>query len=146
MSHRGPRRSAQQGAALAISLVLLAVLTLLAVAALRLGSLGILMAGNRQFAEQAFQRAESGNAMLFERIATGQLVPRPGHDLEEPASLPGVLTKLEWMGTARITPLYGTDFCRYFWILTSTGTSARHAQATHHQGIWLIGTPDGCTG
>lgn len=51
---------AQRGAALIISLILLMVLTVLAVSTMRTASLGLLMAGNAQSRENAFQLAMNG--------------------------------------------------------------------------------------
>lgn len=50
----------QSGAALVISLVLLMVLTVLAISTLRTSSLELLMAGNAQYRENAFQLAQTG--------------------------------------------------------------------------------------
>lgn len=51
--------SRQRGAALVISLVLLMVLTLLAVSTMSTASLEVTMAGNNQYAQNAFQLAET---------------------------------------------------------------------------------------
>ena len=50
----------QRGAALVVGLILLAVLTLLAVAGMNSASLELVMAGNMQTQEKAFQTAEAG--------------------------------------------------------------------------------------
>lgn len=55
-----PRTRHQGGAALVVSLVLLMVLTVLAISTLRTSSLELLMAGNAQYRENAFQLAQSG--------------------------------------------------------------------------------------
>lgn len=50
----------QRGAVLIISLVLLMVLTILAISTMRTASLGLLMAGNTQYRENAWQLAQTG--------------------------------------------------------------------------------------
>lgn len=50
----------QRGAVLIISLVLLMVLTILAISTMRTASLGLLMAGNTQFRQNAWQLAQTG--------------------------------------------------------------------------------------
>ena len=50
----------QRGAVLIISLVLLMVLTILAISTMRTASLGLLMAGNTQYRQNAWQLAQAG--------------------------------------------------------------------------------------
>jgi hypothetical protein len=50
----------QRGAVLIISLVLLMVLTILAISTMRTASLGLLMAGNTQYRQNAWQLAQTG--------------------------------------------------------------------------------------
>lgn len=50
----------QCGAVLVISLVLLMVLTVLAISTMRTASLGLLMAGNNQYRQNAWQLAQAG--------------------------------------------------------------------------------------
>jgi type IV pilus assembly protein PilX len=53
------QRAGQQGAALVIGLLLLLVLTILAISGMTTASLELLMAGNEQYQERAFQAADS---------------------------------------------------------------------------------------
>lgn len=57
---QSPVPAVQRGAALIISLILLMVLTVLAISTMRTASLGLLMAGNAQSRENAFQLAMNG--------------------------------------------------------------------------------------
>jgi Tfp pilus assembly protein PilX len=62
---------AQRGAVLIISLVLLMVLTILAISTMRTASLGLLMAGNTQYRQNAWQLAQTGiDAVLRAGIPT----------------------------------------------------------------------------
>lgn len=56
---RPARRAAQRGAALVVGLLLLLVLTILAISGMTTASLEMLMAGNEQYQERAFQAADS---------------------------------------------------------------------------------------
>ncbi|MEZ5564470.1 MAG: pilus assembly PilX N-terminal domain-containing protein [Gammaproteobacteria bacterium] len=57
----------QSGAALIVSLILLMVLTVLAISTMRSASLGLLMAGNVQYRENAFQLAQTGISATLRR-------------------------------------------------------------------------------
>ena len=57
-----------RGAALVVSLVLLTVLTLLAVATMRTATLDLVRAGNAQTMAQAFEAAQAGLAIAVARI------------------------------------------------------------------------------
>lgn len=60
MAMHNQRRDGQRGAVLIISLVLLMVLTILAISTMRTASLGLLMAGNTQYRQNAWQLAQTG--------------------------------------------------------------------------------------
>jgi type IV pilus assembly protein PilX len=60
MAMHFPTTHGQRGAVLIISLVLLMVLTILAISTMRTASLGLLMAGNTQYRQNAWQLAQAG--------------------------------------------------------------------------------------
>jgi Tfp pilus assembly protein PilX len=60
MAMHFPTMHRQRGAVLIISLVLLMVLTILAISTMRTASLGLLMAGNTQYRQNAWQLAQAG--------------------------------------------------------------------------------------
>lgn len=60
MSMHARQMHEQRGAVLIISLVLLMVLTILAISTMRTASLGLLMAGNTQYRQNAWQLAQTG--------------------------------------------------------------------------------------
>ena len=60
MAIDSPTMHGQRGAVLIISLVLLMVLTILAISTMRTASLGLLMAGNTQYRQNAWQLAQAG--------------------------------------------------------------------------------------
>ena len=59
MAMHFPTTHGQRGAVLIISLVLLMVLTILAISTMRTASLGLLMAGNTQYRQNAWQLAQA---------------------------------------------------------------------------------------
>jgi len=79
--HGGAR---QRGAALIVGLILLLVLTVLGVSTMRTASLELVMAGNVQFRENAFQLASSGLDSVVEEARAGafDLVPADGWQLD----------------------------------------------------------------
>lgn len=68
-THRGhPAKSRQQGAALVVGLVLLLIMTVLGVSGMNTATLELIMAGNAEVQQEAFQAAETGiNAAIAER-------------------------------------------------------------------------------
>jgi len=77
--------ASQRGAALIISLILLMVLTVLAISTMRTASLGLLMAGNAQSRENAFQLAMTG---IETTLRAGEPVAAP--DCDAPVAGPPV--------------------------------------------------------
>jgi type IV pilus assembly protein PilX len=66
-------RYRQAGAALVVGLVLLLVLTVLAISTMRTAALELIMAGNTQLRENAFQLAESGIDNTVQGVASGAI-------------------------------------------------------------------------
>lgn len=60
LCRHGSHPSRENGAALVVGLLLLLVLTILAISGMTTATLELQMAGNEQFQERAFQRAEAG--------------------------------------------------------------------------------------
>src|SRR5690606_18073283 len=89
-----PRR--ERGAALIIGLVLLMVLTVLAASTMRTGSLQLLIAGNAQYGEDAFQIAHAG---LDTVIRAGE--PAAAPDCTEPPAWSGPVALPEPGGSYR---------------------------------------------
>ena len=67
----------QSGAILVVGLVLLLVLTVLGISTMSTASLELSMSGNDQFAENAFQLAETGIDVAFANLNAGVGVPPP---------------------------------------------------------------------
>jgi len=145
VSPKGRRRGRRQsGAALIISLILLMVLTVLAISTMRTASLGLLMAGNAQFRENAFRLAQSGIDATIrgpERVGAGDCpaaAPDPAVAVAELGGtyVTSVCYRGEGITLGNSVPLFPS----YNYEVVSTGlTEARDARATLVQGYALIG-------
>lgn len=132
----------QQGAALVIGLVLLLVLTLLAVTGMNTASSELLMAGNEQFRQNAFQASETGIERALSALPTipqsGTPVvlanqPVPGSTSDE------FTTSSRYVGDDLNLPGFSAGkFVGFHYEITSTGTSARNANSRQAQGAFVI--------
>ena len=132
--HASP--SKQRGAALVVGLILLSVLTLLAISGMNTASTELVMAGNEQFRERAFQAAETG---IETKVRTLRDVP--------PDSTPVTLTTTlsDASVTTVVTPRssgsvqgYGKDYVGYHYDVLSTGLSARNASTVQMAGAYYV--------
>jgi type IV pilus assembly protein PilX len=136
---RGSGRSRQRGAALIIGLLLLLVLTLLAVSGMRSASEELIMAGNEQYRQNAFQAAEAGIEQAMSNGVFDGLTQN---------TVNGTVGTTPFSAT--ITPQYGgTAFAGVpgssseaaagiFYEIASQGTSTRGAQAATWQGLMQL--------
>jgi len=137
----------QQGAALVIGLILLLILTLLAVTGMNTASSELIMAGNEQFRQNAFQAAETGIEQAITVLAT---VPQTGTpvtvaDMAVPGSaVDEYSTESQYMGDDLNLPGFSAGkFVGFHYQITSTGTSARNANARNRQGAFVIQSAGG---
>jgi type IV pilus assembly protein PilX len=150
----------QRGAALVVGLLLLLVLTVLAISGMNTASLELVMAGNTQYQQNAFQAAETGieRALVFGAFnpsAGVERIPVASEDPDVPSDaepIPGTDERDAFI--ASITPqLSGTpqpamwgsswdSFSTYHFEIQSTGTSVRNAVAVNLQGLAVISPAD----
>jgi Tfp pilus assembly protein PilX len=138
--NRNPRR--QRGAALVVGLILLVILTLLAVSGMNTASVELVMAGNEQYRQRAFQAAGTG---VEEAVAVLATVPQTG--------TAKTLTKQAVKGTSTetydISSVYVGDdlnvpgfsagkFVGIHYQITSDGFSSRNAHSQQTQGAYII--------
>ncbi len=133
----GPGR--QRGAALVIGLVLLLVLTLLAVSGMHSASVELIMAGNEQYRQNAFQAAEAG---IEDAVRNGAF-----DGVTVDASLADVAYTATDIYTVTITPQLDGQILsagagntyevsgNIHYEIESRGESVRGAQVTHWQGV-----------
>lgn len=131
----------QSGAALAIGLVLLAVLTLLAITGMNTASTELTMAGNEQFRQNAFQAAETGVETALSVLDT---VPQSGATVTVgPVAVPGspndqFQTTSRFVGSIGNVEKYSEKFTALLYRVQSIGTSSRNASSQHEVGAYLV--------
>jgi len=140
-------RSKARGAALVVGLVMLAIVTLLAITAMNTSSTELIMAGNEQYRERAFQAAEAG----IEQAARGlALVPQDGVPVVAAnvpsTSLPDDTYTISsvYVGFDDDIPGYSSNqFVGLHYRIDSTGNSLRQARSVHQQGAYVLGSSSG---
>lgn len=137
----------QKGAALVVGLMLLVIVTVLAVSAVGTASTEMIMAGNEQYRERAFQAAEIGIERGIKKLATIPQDNVPHTDaLVAVTSLPQdsyVLTS-QYLGEDDDIPNFSAGkFVGLHYRIDSTGASQRNAQSVHQQGAYVLGSGGG---
>ncbi len=148
---QNPRR--EQGAILVIGLILLLVMTVLGVSTMSTASLELNMAGNDQFAENAFQLAETGLDTVITALNNGTPVPPPlnpgvcpafAAPIPVPAMGGAVAVRLCFQGD--IPDISGGSSIgkirQYHYVNHSVGTAQSQARSWNEQGLFVRG-PDG---
>jgi type IV pilus assembly protein PilX len=140
----------QRGAALVIGLVLLAILTLLAITGMNTSTTELIMAGNEQFRQNAFQAAETGreNALkLLSAIPTDGSVTTVPETPVPAGSKEKYTTTSQYIGQDQDIAGYRAGaFVGNHYIITSTGRSSRNAEANHEQGAFVVASSGNADG
>ena len=134
-----PRPGSQQrGAALVVGMILLLILTLLAISGMTTSTTELIMAGNEEYHENAFQAAETG----IERTIAAGTFDVAAEVVNPPVTLPNqdtYATTVRPRGAGLPPPGYSLDqFSAENFEIESAGTSVRNASDTHIQGLFLI--------
>jgi type IV pilus assembly protein PilX len=133
----------QRGAALVIGLLLLVVVTLLAVTAVSTSSVELVMAGNEQYRERAFQAADAG---IESAIATIDTVPQTGVPVTATnVAITGLpvdkyTVSTTFVGYESNVANAGEDFVGVHYRVASTGQSLRNSTAVVEQGAYVLTT------
>jgi type IV pilus assembly protein PilX len=140
-------RSRQRGAALIVGLILLLVLTVLGVSTMRTAALELVMAGNVQFRENAFQLASSGLDTVLQQ-ARDNTVPLNAavgwqQDLgtTRVEALRGEFdTSISYLGESSPYSGYSASEFRlqHFQVDAEGRTDQRGARSIQSQGIYLV--------
>ena len=148
MSCKTLHHRTQRGAALVVGLLLLLVITLLAISGMNAVSLELIMAGNEQYRQNAFQAAETG---IERSLITGNFVPGAADEVQTNVPVPNTAADLystriasDLAGAAQ-PAIWGASwnsFATYHFTVGSTGNSIRSSSATNVQGIALIAPAD----
>lgn len=142
-SFRHVHLAAQRGAALVVGLLLLAVITVLAIAGMNTSTLELQMAGNTQFRQNAFQAAEVGieQVMRSGKLQTDAVVPEAAQTVSGSTDTYETSVKhscAEGMWANAVGYSMGKD-ARITFDVTSTGRSARGATAVNTQSFYVVG-------
>jgi Tfp pilus assembly protein PilX len=132
------RRTRQHGAALVVGLLLLVVLTLLAIAGMNTASTELVMAGNEQFREGAFQAAEAGVEEQLPKLdAIAPDTAAPVTTTKDLGNNTGYTTVSQYRGEGSV-PGSSTKFVGFYYDVQSTGTAKRNATALQTQGAYIV--------
>ena len=156
----------QSGAVLAIGLVLLAVLTVLAMAGMQAAAIELLMAGNEQQRQRAFEAAEAGieqalgsasfdldpaaTAAMYDDPAAVEAVPIPGRgtpidgcsdDAGRPDARCEYFVRFDQATGATVMPGMDPDAGQraYHFVIDSIGVAGRGARSEHTQSFYVLG-------
>jgi len=151
-------RHAQRGAALIVGMMLLVVLTLLAVVGMNTATTELVMAGNEQYRQRAFQSAEVGLELTLPDLADLNLNENSPPSVSATTAVAGsptnpitgaatdkYQTTVANVGTTAITAGNSSDFVGHNFTVQSVGTSARNARAVHVVGAYVINNTSGQT-
>ena len=126
----------QRGAALVVGLLLLVILTLLAIAGMNTASTELVMAGNEQFREGAFNAAEGG---LEREIVNITDVPPEGDSITRTADFGSnntAETTIAYRGQGGVKGSSNSAYIAFHYDVTSIGRSSRNATTTQVQGTY----------
>ncbi|MCG8436108.1 MAG: pilus assembly PilX N-terminal domain-containing protein [Gammaproteobacteria bacterium] len=133
----------QQGAALMVGLILLLVMTVLGVSGMGMARLEILMAGNMQFGQLAFQAAESG---IEGQIGAAGFSTTLNNNRPMTFSYLGgastATTNIRYVTTGTVPAggfSIGSSVAAYHFEITSSGAATRGARSDHRQGFYIVG-------
>lgn len=135
----------QSGAALVVGLILLVALTLLALTSVNTASLDLIMAGNTQYQQKAFNASEAGIEQAWQLNDQFQTDPAA-----QPAAVSGTVAgtdddyeyavRVQYNGVPKDPPPGSrTSIATYdaiYFEITSEGSSGRGSAATHMQRVY----------
>jgi type IV pilus assembly protein PilX len=148
-------RNRNKGAALAVGLILLMVITLLAISGMNTSTLELQMAGNAQFARKALVASDFAidDALTQITYDTAAVITRAKTKMTTAA------TEVDWYQSVTqadnteggVTNVPGTGMSMkvgggqkaYHFDITATGSSARNAQVGVRQGFYIVGPGGG---
>lgn len=135
-------RSRQRGAALVVGLILLVILTLLAVSGMNTASVELVMAGNEQYRQRAFQASGTGIEEALTVLATVPQTGTPAKVTDQ--SVTGTTTEKYstssvYLGDDLNVPGFSAGkFVGLHYQITSDGLSSRNAHSQQAQGAYII--------
>lgn len=141
-THSLPLRGRQTGATLIVGLVLLLVLTVLAVSGMNTATMEVVMAGNTQFQQAAFQMAEDGIDVVIGRreysTDADRTIAIDGCPDDVDASECVAVTSFEGNLPVIDEAFSSSAIEAFHFEIRSNGRGPRSAEATHVQGFYVI--------
>jgi type IV pilus assembly protein PilX len=134
----------ERGAALAVALILLLVLTILAFTGMSTATLELTMSGNEQYRRNAAQAASAGIEQAISRLGSVSTVAGSAPTIIAPTLLPESTTdrwstSSRYLGDETGLPQSSADkFIGLHYEIESTGTSARNARDLQTQGVLIV--------
>jgi type IV pilus assembly protein PilX len=134
----------ERGAALAVALILLLVLTILAFTGMSTATLELTMSGNEQYRRNAAQAASAGIEQAISRLGSVSTVAGAAPTVIAPTLLPESTTdrwstSSRYLGDETGLPQSSADkFVGLHYEIESTGTSARNARDLQTQGVLIV--------
>lgn len=144
-------RSKQRGAALVIGLLMLVILTLLAISGMNAASTELIMAGNEQYRQKAFNASSAGIEQALVDLDKAK------QDLLTPTTTPktaitggdasdSYTTSTQYEGEDdNVAGFTAGRFAALHYQITSTGTAVRQSTSVQNQGAYLIQRTDSGT-
>ena len=132
-----PTKHQQSGAALVVGLMLLLILTVFAVSGMSTATLELVLAGNTQFSENAFQAAESAIEAEFVQGPAAPDTDRTNDfDFENGTEADTVVS---FQRTTFPPDGYSlTQYSADHYTITATGTSGKNARSINEQGFLVV--------
>jgi hypothetical protein len=151
LNRRTTRRS-DHGTVLAISLILLMIMTLLAISTVRTATLELMMAGNAQHREKAFQLSQTGIAVAIGRLNQNKLSLDAADGWAHPGAVtgssdqPGDEFRVDihylYRGAAPNHEQADPPEPLYFELESTGRTGGRNARSVQTRGFWVAGVDD----
>ncbi|MFK8028746.1 MAG: PilX N-terminal domain-containing pilus assembly protein [Gammaproteobacteria bacterium] len=130
----GPQK--QQGAALVVGLILLLILTVFAVSGMSTATLELVLAGNTQFTENAFQASESAIEAEFIAGPATPTDPRTGNFTFNNGI--EATTDVTYRANTFAEGYSISEYSADHYIITARGTSGKNAVNVNQQGFYIV--------
>jgi hypothetical protein len=145
-------RQAERGAVLAISLILLTIMMLLAISSMRTATLGLIMTGNAQHRESAFQLAQTGIAATINALNNDRLELVAEDGWTHPAAISGregetgdayhVDLRYLYRALSPVQAEPGETEALFFELEATGMTGGRNARSLQTRGFWVTGVDE----
>jgi type IV pilus assembly protein PilX len=139
---------AQSGAALVVGLLLLVILTLLAISGMNTATTELIMAGNEQYRQKAFNAAGAGIEEALVKLPTVPQTSTPVDStktkVQDSPTGEEYVTRSQYQGDDLNLPGFSSGkFVGFHYEIVSTGTAVRGATSVQRQGAFVVQSSSG---